>query len=52
LHEGLADGLRDLTETNGRAPTSEIRRGYDPYDYTAPSTAHPLMARAPDQAGS
>lgn len=45
LHEGLADGLRDLTETYGRARTSEIRRGYDPYDYTAPSTVHPLMAR-------
>jgi 4-alpha-glucanotransferase len=52
LHEGLADGLRDLTETYGRAPAREIRRGYDPYDYTAPSTAHPLMAYAPDSAGS
>ncbi|MCA9881012.1 MAG: 4-alpha-glucanotransferase, partial [Thermomicrobiales bacterium] len=46
LHEGLADGLRDLTETYGRITTSDIRRGYDPYDYMAPSTAHPLMAPA------
>ena len=52
LHEGMADGLRDLTETYGRTPASEIHRGYDPYDYTAPSTAHPLMAYVPDQAGS
>jgi 4-alpha-glucanotransferase len=52
LNEGLADGLRDLTETYGRMPTSEIRRGYDPYDYTAPSTAHPLMAHSPDGAGT
>ncbi|MFT4037374.1 MAG: 4-alpha-glucanotransferase [Thermomicrobiales bacterium] len=42
LHEGLADGLRDLTETYGRGTSTEVRRGYDPYDYTAPSTAHPL----------
>jgi len=52
LHEGLADGLRELTETYGRTAASAIRRGYDPYDYTAPSTAHPLMAHAPDTAGT
>jgi 4-alpha-glucanotransferase len=52
LNEGLADGLRDLTETYGRTPTSEMRRGYDPYDYTAPSTAHPLMAQKPERAES
>jgi 4-alpha-glucanotransferase len=42
LHEGLADGLRELTETYGRSAHRRAPRGYDPYDYTAPSTAHPL----------
>ena len=36
LHEGLADGLRELTETYGRSRAPERPRGYDPYDYTAP----------------
>jgi 4-alpha-glucanotransferase len=42
LHEGLADGLREMTETYGRAMMETGPRGYDPYDYTAPSTSHPL----------
>ncbi|MCA9879452.1 MAG: 4-alpha-glucanotransferase, partial [Thermomicrobiales bacterium] len=50
LHAGLADGLRDLTEAYGRTPASKVARGYDPYDYTAPSTAHPLLAPAPGSA--
>lgn len=45
LHEGLADGLREMTETYGRAIGPEEPRGYDPFDYTAPSTAHPLRTR-------
>jgi 4-alpha-glucanotransferase len=48
LHEGLADGLRELSETYGRIrmSTSMSPCGYDPYDYTAPATSHPLQARA------
>jgi 4-alpha-glucanotransferase len=45
LHEGLADGLREMTETYGRLGTPEPPRGYDPYDYTAPGTAHALHDR-------
>jgi 4-alpha-glucanotransferase len=46
LHEGLADGLRELTETYGRTGVVEPRRGYDPHDYTAPDTEHPLRGRS------
>jgi 4-alpha-glucanotransferase len=46
LHEGMADGLRELTETYGRARETSRPGGYDPYDYTAPSTQHPLRERA------
>jgi 4-alpha-glucanotransferase len=45
LHEGLADGLRELTETYGRSPAVELPRGHDPYDYTVPDAAHPLRLR-------
>ena len=45
LHEGLAAGLREMSETYGRADDAGPR-GYDPYDYTAPGTNHPLRARA------
>lgn len=41
LHPGLAEGLGELTATYGRLPTEE-REGYNPFDYTAPQTAHPL----------
>jgi 4-alpha-glucanotransferase len=44
LHEGLADGLRELTETYGRSGASELPRGHDPYDYTAPDATHRLRA--------
>jgi hypothetical protein len=46
LHEGLADGLRELTETYGRSGAVELPRGYDPYDYTVRGTAHPLLVHA------
>jgi 4-alpha-glucanotransferase len=45
LHEGLADGLRELTDTYGRAPSVAAPRGHDPYDYTLPNAAHPLVRR-------
>jgi 4-alpha-glucanotransferase len=45
LHSGLADGLRELTETYGRSRDSAADRGYDPYDYTAPGTSYPLSDR-------
>lgn len=46
LHEGLADGLSEMTDTYGRSPSTIRQRGYDPYDYTAPSTTHPLQERS------
>jgi 4-alpha-glucanotransferase len=45
LHEGLADGLREMTETYGRLGAPESQRGFDPYDYTAPGSAHVLHDR-------
>jgi 4-alpha-glucanotransferase len=42
LHEGLADGLRELTDTYGRSGPIDRPRGHDPYDYTAPNTKHTL----------
>jgi 4-alpha-glucanotransferase len=42
LHEGLAAGLGDLTAAYGRRARSPRERGYDPYDYSAPNTEHPL----------
>lgn len=46
LHEGLADELREMSETYGRVRGDDGPRGYDPYDYLAPATAHPLRERA------
>jgi 4-alpha-glucanotransferase len=46
LHEGLADGLRELTDTYGRSSMFEEPRGHDPYDYTAPDATHPLWIDA------
>jgi 4-alpha-glucanotransferase len=45
LHEGLADGVRELTETYGRSPVPPEARGFDPFDYTAPGARHRLRAR-------
>jgi 4-alpha-glucanotransferase len=46
LHEGLADGLRELTETYGRSRATEPPRGHDPYDYTVLDATHPLQSSA------
>ncbi|MBA2595582.1 MAG: 4-alpha-glucanotransferase [Chloroflexia bacterium] len=48
LHEGLADGLRELTETYGRSGAAIPPRGYDPFDYTVPNAAHPLWTGGRD----
>lgn len=45
LHDGLARGLRELTGAYGRSAREKIERGYDPFDYSAPNTAHPLYDR-------
>lgn len=44
LDPGIADGLAALTTTFGRTGTTPDteKRSRDPYDYTAPNTAHPL----------
>ncbi len=42
LHDGLAAGLADLTGVYGRRRRTELDKGRDPFDYTAPGTAHPL----------
>ncbi len=42
LADDLAEGLADLTSTYGRRATSGQPSGFNPYDYTAPATAHPL----------
>lgn len=44
LHDGLAEGLGELTTIYGRRKRHAVERGYDPYDYTAPDTAHPLQS--------
>jgi 4-alpha-glucanotransferase len=46
LHEGLADGLRELTDTYGRSRQIELPRGRDPYDYTAAEATHRLHVHA------
>jgi 4-alpha-glucanotransferase len=42
LHEGLADGMRELTETYGRSAAIMPPRGHDPFDYTAPGSPYAL----------
>ncbi len=42
LHEGLAEGLGELTATYGRRRLAGASRGHNPYDYTAEGTEHPL----------
>jgi 4-alpha-glucanotransferase len=51
LHEGLADGMRELTETYGRVQVIAGSRGHDPYDYTVPGAAHSLRPRGGSQPG-
>jgi 4-alpha-glucanotransferase len=43
LHEGLAAGLAEFTHTYGRARREAAEKTYDPYDYSAPETAHPVQ---------
>jgi 4-alpha-glucanotransferase len=45
LNDGLARGLRELSGAYGRLTRPEIERGYDPFDYSAPGTEHPLYER-------
>ena len=43
LNPGLAGGLGELAATYSRRPKrDEMPRSFDPFDYTAPGTAHPL----------
>ncbi len=44
LHEGLAGGMHELTETYGRIPGMTKPAGHDPYDYSVPGAVHPLRA--------
>lgn len=46
LHDGLARGLRELGGAYGRLNRPAIEQGYDPFDYSAPDTAHPLFDRS------
>ena len=43
LDPQLAAGLANLTRALGRGPEKTGRTGYDPWDYTAPNTNHPLQ---------
>ncbi len=45
LNDGMARGLRELAGAYGRLSRPKIERGYDPFDYSAPDTAHPLFDR-------
>jgi 4-alpha-glucanotransferase len=42
LHHGLAAGLGELTGAYGRRARMPKERVFDPFDYSAPGTAHPL----------
>jgi 4-alpha-glucanotransferase len=42
LHDGLAAGLGELTGAYGRRAHTPRVKPRDPYDYSAPGTAHPL----------
>ena len=44
LHMGLAEALDELTTIYGRKRLPPVEREYDPFDYTAPDTAHPLRS--------
>jgi 4-alpha-glucanotransferase len=43
LHHGLAAGLAELTATYGRRPRPLSELTFDPFDYSAPGTDHPLF---------
>lgn len=42
LEPSLAAGLRSLTATYGRLTPAAEQTSFDPFDYSAPGTAHPL----------
>lgn len=42
LESGIAAGLRAMTATYGRLEPPAEQTSFDPFDYTAPKTAHPL----------
>lgn len=42
LDSGLAVGLRQFATLYDRIPAATRTQGFDPFDYTAPGTAHPL----------
>jgi 4-alpha-glucanotransferase len=42
LHNGLAEGLGELTAVYGRGGPPGIPKGHNPYDYTVEESAHPL----------
>jgi 4-alpha-glucanotransferase len=43
LHTGTGAGLAELVRTYGRRAQPSTPAGYDPFDYTAPGTAHHLF---------
>jgi 4-alpha-glucanotransferase len=43
LHHGIAAGLGELSIAYGRGHRPLAEPEFDPYDYTAPGTAHPLF---------
>lgn len=45
LHDGLARGLREISGAYGRRQRPVAELEYDPFDYSAPETAHPLFDR-------
>lgn len=45
LHPGLASDLAELTTIYGRCLEESEPEGYDPFDYMAPGTEHPLREK-------
>lgn len=43
LHDGLADGLAELTSSYGRGARVQKSDSHDPYDYSVPNSGHPLF---------
>lgn len=43
LNEGLASGLCEFTHMYGRAAVDVQPKDFDPFDYSAPGTTHPLQ---------
>lgn len=51
LESGLASGMTELTAVYGRTAAKLAPRHYDPYDYFAPGTEHPLFDEYYDGSG-